>query len=60
MSEDVPMEKLEEGYKIMAGIVQKRGEKFLPIFKRLHEELLQRRVKQDLMNIALQVADKGA
>lgn len=57
MSDDVPMEKLEEGYRIMAGIVRTQGEKYLPIFKRLHDEVMQRRAKQELLNVALQVSD---
>ncbi|MES2479447.1 MAG: hypothetical protein V4561_10185 [Bacteroidota bacterium] len=56
MSKDVSMEELEEAYAIIADIIRKRGEKFLPIFKRLHEEVLQRRVNQSLIDIALQVS----
>lgn len=50
------MEELEEAYAIMAGIIRKRGEKFLPVFKRLHEEVLQHRANQTLIDIAIHVS----
>jgi hypothetical protein len=59
MSKEVSMEELEEAYTIMAGIIRKKGEKFLPVFKRLHEEVLQRRANQSLVDIALQIASDG-
>lgn len=49
---------LDEAYAIMAAIIRDHGEKYLPIFKRLHEERLQRQANNDLKNIALQVAQK--
>ena len=49
---------LDEAYAIMASIIRDHGEKYLPIFKRLHEERLQRQANNDLKNIALQVAQK--
>ena len=50
-------EDLETAYKIMAIIVSNHGDKYLPVFKRIHEELEQRRTQQGLMNIALQIAE---
>jgi hypothetical protein len=49
-------EKLEEAYQVIARIVRDYGEKYLPIFKRLHEEREIRKASQDLKDIALQVA----
>jgi hypothetical protein len=49
---------LDDAYIIMAGIIRNHGEKYLPIFKRLHEERLQRKADSDLKKIALQIADK--
>lgn len=51
--------KLDEAYSIMAAIIRDHGEKYLPIFKRLHEERLQRKASSDLKNIALQIAQKA-
>lgn len=48
-------EKLQAAYVIIAGIVTKYGDKYLPIFKRLHEEKLQRQANADLKAIAQQV-----
>jgi hypothetical protein len=58
MSKDkvVTDEMLEMAYRIMAGIINTYGEKYLPIFKRLHEEREARKASQDLKNIALQIA----
>jgi len=49
-------ENIEKAYIIMAQIIQKYGDKYLPIFKRIHEEREARKANQDLKNIALQVA----
>lgn len=48
-------EKLQAAYVIIAEIVTKYGDKYLPIFKRLHEEKLQRQANADLKAIAQQV-----
>ena len=47
---------LEEAYQIMARIVRDYGDKYLPVFKRLHEEREVRKANQGLKDIALQVA----
>lgn len=47
---------LDDAYAVMAGIIRDCGDKYLPIFKRLHEEKGLRMAARDLKNIALQVA----
>lgn len=49
-------EKLEEAYVILAGIIRHHGDKYLPLFKRLHDEREIRREQRDLSNIALKVS----
>lgn len=44
-----------EAYKVMAKIVRDHGEKYLPLFKRLHDEHLSKIAQADLINVALQV-----
>ena len=56
----VTNEMIEEAYRIIAGIVRDHGDKYLPVFKRLHEERAHRQANQDLKNIALQVAGNPA
>ncbi len=46
-------EKFDTAYLIIAGIVTKYGDKYLPIFKRLHDEKQQRQADADLKAIAL-------
>lgn len=41
---------------IMARIVRDYGDAYLPIFKRLYDEIEMRKAKADLKNIALQFA----
>lgn len=50
-------ENIEQAYIIMAHIVRNYGDKYLPIFKRVHEERNARKANQDLKNIALQVSN---
>lgn len=47
---------IEKAYRIMARIIRDHGDKYLPIFKRLHEERARRQASHDLKNIALQIA----
>ena len=51
-------EKLEKAYFIMAEIIRDHGEKYLPIFKRLHEEREKRKANMDLISIAIKAADQ--
>lgn len=53
---DVTDENIEQAYIIMAHIIQKYGDKYLPIFKRIHQERELRKANQDLRNIALRIA----
>ncbi len=47
---------LEEAYKIAAVIVKRYGEKYLPVFKRMHDEIEQAKADNSFKQIALQVA----
>ncbi len=49
-------EMLERAYTIIAKIIRDHGDKYLPIFKRIHEEREARKANQDLKDIALQIA----
>lgn len=49
-------EELERAYRIIAKIVHDYGDKYLPIFQRIHEEVEARKAKQGLKDIALLVA----
>ena len=51
----VTNEMLDAAYIIIARIITEHGDKYLPIFKRLHEEKQQRKADADLKAIALQV-----
>lgn len=51
-TESIPDEKFNLAYTIIAEIVTKYGDKYLPIFKRMHEEKLQRQANADLQRIA--------
>lgn len=50
---------LDRCYKIMAKVVKKHGDDFLPIFERLHKEIQAREERNKLRNIALKVADEN-
>jgi hypothetical protein len=53
-------ELVEEAYITMAQIIRDHGDKFLPVFQRIHEIREQRKAKRDLKNIALQIASISA
>lgn len=55
----VPDSALDDAYNIMAVIIRDNGDKYLPIFKRLHEEKLQRNASNELKEIAVQLAQKN-
>jgi hypothetical protein len=46
---------LEECYLKMARIVKDFGDQYLPIFERLHQEMEQRKMQQDMKAIALKL-----
>ena len=49
-------ENIERAYIIMARIVRDYGDKYMPIFQRMHEIRKAHKSNQDLKNIALQIA----
>ncbi|WP_168732718.1 hypothetical protein [Flavobacterium supellecticarium] len=49
-------ENIEKAYIIMAKIVRDYGEKYMPIFERMHEIREAHKSNRDLKNIALLVA----
>lgn len=51
-TKELTEEKFNAAYIIIAAIVTKYGDKYLPIFKRMHEEKLQRQANADLQRIA--------
>lgn len=55
MTEDKTLtdEKFYSAYLIIAGIVTKYGDTYLPVFKRMHDEKQQRQANADLRAIAL-------
>lgn len=50
-------ENLQAAYKIIAGIVSQHGETYLPIFKRVHEEVELRKKQNDLLSLAITLAE---
>lgn len=50
-------ENLQAAYKIIAGIVRQHGETYLPVFKRIHEEVELRKKQNDLLSLAIQIAE---
>jgi len=49
-------DELKAIYFIAAKVVAQHGEKYLPVFNRLHEEIKRLEKEQDIKSIALQVA----
>lgn len=45
-------EQLDAAHIITANIVIEYGEKYLPVFKRIHEEVRERKAQKDLLAIA--------
>ena len=52
----ITLTQLQTAYKIAAKVVTQYGDVYMPIFKRLHEEVDKRMAEEKLKNIALQVA----
>jgi bacterioferritin (cytochrome b1) len=50
------IEELEHAFKIAARVVALYGETYLPIFNRLHEEVLMAKGKQNQKSLAMQLA----
>ena len=53
--ETLTSEKFNEAYLIIAGIVTEHGDKYLPVFKRMHEEKLKRQADDELKAIAIAI-----
>ena len=53
---DFSFEELEYAAKIAARIVAMYGERYLPIFNRVHDELIQAKESQNQKALALQIA----
>jgi len=51
-------ELLEECYVYMAFVVKDYGDKFLPIFERLHREREKRKSQKEMLEIALSISKK--
>lgn len=56
MNTEKEIAELEFCYKKMARIVRDYGDKYLPIFERLHEELKSRKKQEEIKSIALKIA----
>lgn len=52
-------ESIEKAYSVMAKIVVNYGDKYLPVFERMHEIKEAYQSKQNLKNLALQVVQKS-
>lgn len=52
-------ENIERAYTIIAKIVVNYGDKYLPVFQRMHEIKEAYQSKQNLKNLALQVVQKS-
>ncbi len=50
-------EDLQTAYLLIAGIVKKHGDAYLPIFKRVHEEVELRKKQNDLLQLAMKIAE---
>lgn len=50
-------EQIETAYIIIAKIIRDYGDRYIPIFKRVHDERERRKADMRLKNIALQVAE---
>jgi hypothetical protein len=49
---------LEKAYKIAAKIVAEHGDTYLPVFERLHNEIMQHESKRSLKELALKIRDE--
>jgi hypothetical protein len=51
-------DELNRCYRIIACIVRDKGDKYLPIFQRVHDEIESRKANRKLKDIALQAASQ--
>jgi len=54
----IHMQDIEKAYIMMARIVRDYGDKYMPVFQRVHDIRNTYKAIQDLKNIALQIAHK--
>ena len=54
----IPTEVIEKAYKVYAWVVKTYGDKYLPTFIRMHEELEKRKHREHMKQIATKVADE--
>lgn len=55
---NITTEMLDAAYIIIASIVARNGDKYLPVFKRLHDEKAMRKADADLKAIAILTASE--
>lgn len=55
-TKDIDIEMLEDARKIMAKVVEKYGNQYLPAFIRIHNEIERRKKELSYRSIALQIA----
>ncbi len=58
-SRKISFEALKTAYLQAAKIVSIYGDKYLPIFERLEKEFIERKKKRDILQRALEIADKN-
>lgn len=58
--EEIPLEAIEEAYRIYAWIVRQYGDAYLPTFIRMHEELEKRKSNEKMKQIAIDIANDTA
>jgi len=57
---DIDLEMLEEAHKIMAKVVKKYGNRHLPLFIKIHNEIEDRKKELSYQGIALQIASNDS
>ena len=60
MPEHIPIKELERVIKIAARVVVLHGEVYLPLFNRLHKELVKEKEKQETESLAFKLAKSYA
>tara|TARA_R110002095_G_scaffold200464_1_gene180725 strand:- start:96 stop:458 length:363 start_codon:yes stop_codon:yes gene_type:complete len=52
----IKLNEIQEAYEHLAKLISIYGDKYLPIFERLHSEISKRKSKNELLNIAKSIA----
>lgn len=55
-SDDITLDLITEAYEVMARIVTQHGDRYLPIFQRLHNEIEEYRSHDSLLKLAKNIA----